>query len=50
MNCKAVGIGLAFYFNWPYLPSTIGFFLFAAMLMAAINHTERATEVKTLVS
>jgi zinc transport system permease protein len=33
------GIGLAFYFNWPYLPTTIGFSLFAAMLMAAISHT-----------
>jgi zinc transport system permease protein len=32
------GIGLAFYFNWPYLPGTIGFSLFAAMLMAAISH------------
>jgi zinc transport system permease protein len=33
------GIGLAFYFNWPYLPGTIGFSLFAAMMMAAISHT-----------
>jgi zinc transport system permease protein len=33
------GIGLAFYFNWPYLPGTIGFSLFAAMVMAAISHT-----------
>jgi zinc transport system permease protein len=32
------GIGLAFYFNWPYLPGTIGFSLFAAMVMAAISH------------
>jgi zinc transport system permease protein len=34
------GIGLAFYFNWPYLPGTIGFSLFAAMVMAAISHSE----------
>ena len=33
------GIGLAFYFNWPYLPVTIGFSLFAAMVMAAISYT-----------
>jgi zinc transport system permease protein len=33
------GIGLAFYFNWPYLPGTVGFSLFAAMVMAAISHT-----------
>jgi zinc transport system permease protein len=33
------GIGLAFFFNWPYLPGTIGFSLFAAMVMAAISHT-----------
>jgi zinc transport system permease protein len=33
------GIGLAFYFKWPYLPGTIGFSLFAAMMMAAISHT-----------
>jgi len=33
------GIGLAFYFNWPYLPSAIGFSLFAAMVMATISHT-----------
>jgi len=32
------GIGLAFFFNWPYLPVTIGFSLFAAMVMAAISH------------
>jgi zinc transport system permease protein len=32
------GIGLAFFFKWPYLPSTIGFSLFAAMVMAAISH------------
>ncbi len=33
------GIGLAFYFKWPYLPGTIGFSLAAAMLMAAVSHT-----------
>jgi zinc transport system permease protein len=33
------GIGLAFYFNWPHLPATIGFSLFASMVMAAISHT-----------
>ena len=33
------GIGLAFYFNWPYLPGAIGFSLFAAMVMAAISHS-----------
>jgi len=33
------GIGLAFYFKWPYLPVTVGFSLFAAMVMAAISHT-----------
>ncbi len=32
------GIGLAFYFNLPYLPCTIGFSLFAAMVMAAVSH------------
>jgi zinc transport system permease protein len=32
------GIGLAFYFKWPYLPGTIGFSLGAAMLMAAVSH------------
>ncbi|WP_373500807.1 metal ABC transporter permease [Desulfococcus sp.] len=31
------GIGLAFYFGWPYLPGTIGFSLFAAMLMASVS-------------
>ena len=35
------GIGLAFYFNWPYLPGTIGFSLFAAMVMAAISHAAK---------
>lgn len=33
------GIGLAFFFNWPFLLGTTGFSLFAAMLMAAISHT-----------
>jgi hypothetical protein len=33
------GIGLAFYFKWSYLPSAIGFSVFAAMVMAAISHT-----------
>ncbi len=33
------GIGLAFFFKWPYLLGTIGFSLFAAMVMAAISHT-----------
>lgn len=32
------GIGLATFFKWPYLPGTIGFSLFAAMLMAAVSH------------
>jgi zinc transport system permease protein len=32
------GIGLAFFLKWPYLPSTIGFSLLAAMVMAAISH------------
>jgi zinc transport system permease protein len=32
------GIGLAYYFNWPYLPGTLGFSLSAAMLMAAVSH------------
>ena len=31
------GIGLAFYFGWPYLLGTIGFSLGAAMLMAAVS-------------
>jgi zinc transport system permease protein len=31
------GIGLAFFFGWPYLFGTIGFSLAAAMLMAAIS-------------
>ena len=35
------GIGLAFYFKWPFLPGTIGFSLFAAMVMAAISYTAK---------
>ena len=31
------GIGLSFFFGWPYMAGTIGFSLFAAMLMAAIT-------------
>lgn len=31
------GIGLSFFFGWPYIAGTIGFSLFAAMLMAAIT-------------
>ena len=31
------GIGLAFYFGWPYLLSTVGFSLAAAMVMAAVS-------------
>ncbi|MGD8943685.1 MAG: metal ABC transporter permease [Desulfobacterales bacterium] len=31
------GIGLAFFFGWPYLPGTIGFALAAAMVMAAVS-------------
>ncbi|MBT8340613.1 MAG: metal ABC transporter permease, partial [Desulfatitalea sp.] len=31
------GIGLAFYFGWPFLAGTLGFSLAAAMLMAAIT-------------
>ena len=31
------GIGLSFYFGWPYLLGTIGFSFSAAMLMAAIS-------------
>lgn len=33
------GIGLSSYFNWPYLPGTISFAVFAAILMAAVSHT-----------
>ena len=35
------GIGLAFYFRWPYLPATIGFSLLAALLMAAISQAAK---------
>ncbi len=35
------GIGLAFYFGWPYLLGTVGFSLAAAMLMAAISMRAR---------
>lgn len=31
------GIGLGFYFGWPYLPSTLGFSLVVSMLMAAVT-------------
>jgi zinc transport system permease protein len=31
------GIGLAFFFGWPYMVGTIGFSLVAAMIMAAIS-------------
>ncbi|MBC2710480.1 MAG: metal ABC transporter permease [Desulfosarcina sp.] len=31
------GIGMAFYFGWPYLASTLGFSLGAAMVMAAVT-------------
>jgi len=31
------GIGLSFFFGWPYMAGTIGFSLFAAMLMASIT-------------
>lgn len=32
------GIGLSFYFKWPFLAGTIGFSLGASMLMAAVSH------------
>lgn len=31
------GIGLAFYFGWPYMLGTIGFSLFSGMVMAAVS-------------
>lgn len=31
------GIGLAFYFGWPYMAGAIGFALFSAMIMAAVS-------------
>ncbi len=33
------GIGLASFFKWPFLPSTVGFSLLAAMLMASVSYT-----------
>lgn len=33
------GIGLASFFKWPYLPATISFSLFAAMVMAMVSYT-----------
>ena len=33
------GIGLASFLKWPYLPATISFSLFAAMLMATVSYT-----------
>jgi zinc transport system permease protein len=38
-NAAYGGIGLAFFFNWPFLLGTIGFSLLAAMVMAAISYT-----------
>ncbi len=35
------GIGLASYFKWPFLPATISFSLFAAMLMATVSYSKR---------
>ncbi|MBF0202350.1 MAG: metal ABC transporter permease [Desulfamplus sp.] len=35
------GIGMAFYFQWPFLPATIAFSLAAAMIMAAVSHTAK---------
>lgn len=35
------GIGLASFFKLPFLPVTISFSLFAAMLMAAVSYTKR---------
>ena len=35
------GIGLASFFKWPYLPATISFSLFAAMLMATVSYTKK---------
>lgn len=31
------GIGMGFYFGWPYLPSTLGFSLAVSMVMAAVT-------------
>lgn len=35
------GIGLAFYFGWPYMFGAIGFALFSAMIMAAVSLKSR---------
>ncbi|NLD37640.1 MAG: metal ABC transporter permease [Desulfatiglans sp.] len=35
------GVGLAFYLKWPYLPSTMGFSFFAAMIMAMVSHAAK---------
>ncbi len=35
------GIGLATFFNWPYLPAAISFSVLAAMLMAAVSYTKK---------
>jgi zinc transport system permease protein len=35
------GIGMAFYFGWPYLVSTLGFSLGAAMIMATVTRKAR---------
>jgi len=32
------GIGLAFFFGWPYMVGAIGFSLFSAMVMAAVSY------------
>lgn len=41
------GIGMAFYFNWPIIPSTMGFSLGASLVMAAVtlNNRQRADTV-----
>ena len=36
------GIGLSFYFGWPWLPGAIGFALFSSLLMAAISLHSKA--------
>jgi len=35
------GIGMAFYFGWPFLASTLGFALVAALIMAAITFSAK---------
>lgn len=35
------GIGLAFYFGWPYMAGAIGFSLFSAMVMAAVSYKSK---------